>query len=265
MFKNKPVEIPLVFNGYPVPFMAKICKVAQDILNEINPKGYNPTPFVKKNDVGCEAVFKTQAMADKVEEIMSDVATQDFPTDNYRVIDICFQIAIDEDTPEEFIYFIEKNTFFICHPNSGYAEHICKRMREFFDSHIFQLPIVLVADLIELCKVPLKEDDRLLISCGKSTFFVPMPDKEESFFEEFCEKVDRLKEMDVDCCGIQFATMKQICSEIDVKGVFYYITPEHVKLTGLAHSLKSFSEVLKRRIKEYIKDQQSKSRIVSRK
>ena len=138
-------------------------------------------------------------------------------------------------------------------------------MREFFDSHIFQLPIVLVADLIELCKVPLKEDDRLLISCGKSTFFVPMPDKEESFFEEFCEKVDRLKEMDVDCCGIQFATMKQICSEIDVKGVFYYITPEHVKLTGLAHSLKSFSEVLKRRIKEYIKDQQSKSRIVSRK
>lgn len=265
MFKNRPVEIPLVFNGYPVPFMAKICKVAQEILNEIDPKGYNPTPFVKKNNVGCEAVFKTQAMADKVEEIMMDVATQDFPIQSFRVIEICFQISIDEDSTANFIYHIENDSFFICHSDPGYAEHICQKMKKFFDSHIFQIPIVLVANLIEFCKIPLKEDERLLISCGKSTFFVPMPDKEEELFEEFCEKVDRLKEMDVDCCGILFATMKQLCSEIDVKGVFYYITPDHVKLTGLTHSLKSFSEVLKRRIKEHIKDQQTKSRILSRK
>ncbi len=265
MFKNKPVEIPLVFNGYPVPFMAKICKVAQDILNEIDPKGYNPTPFVKKNDVGCEAVFKSQAMADKVEEIMRDVATQDFSVENPRVIDICFHIAIDEDSSENFIFYIEENTFFICHSDPGYAEHICRRMKDFFDRHIFQLPTVLVDNLIEFCKFPLKVDERLLISCGKSTFLIPMADKEEAFFEEFYAKVDRLKEMDVDSCGILFATMKQICSEIDVKGVFYYITPDHVKLTGLSHSLKSFSEVLRRRIKEHIKDQQTKSRIVSRK
>jgi len=245
--------------------MAKICKVAQDILNEIDPKGYNPTPFVKKNDVGCEAVFKSQAMADKVEEIMTDVATQEFPIENPRVIEICFQIAIEDDLPENFIYQIDPDSFFICHPDPGYAEHICGRMKEFFDKHIFQLPTVLVDNLIEFCKVPLKADDRLLISCGKSTFLVPMPDKEEVFFQEFCDKVDRLKEMNVDCCGILFATMKQICSEIDVKGVFYYITPDHVKLTGLAHSLKSFSEVLKRRIKEYIKDQMTKTRILSRK
>lgn len=265
MFKNKQVEIPLVFNGYPVPFMANICKVAQDILNEIDQKGYNPTPFVKKNNVGCEATFKTQAMADKVEEIMSDVATQDFPIDNYRVIEICFNMAIKDDSPENFIYHIEGNTFFICHPDPGYAEYICSQMKEFFDSHIFQLPIVLVADLIEICRAPLKVDERLLISCGKSTFIVPMPDKEEAFLQEFCEKVERLKEMEVDCCGIPFAAMKQLCSEIDVKVVFYYITPDHIKLTGLTHSLKSFSEVLKRRIKEHIKDQQSKSRILSRK
>ena len=149
MFKNKPVEIPLVFNGYPVPFMAKICKIAQDILNEIDPKGYNPTPFVKKNDVGCEAVFKTQAMADKVEEIMSDVATQDFPIESHRVIEICFHIAIEDDSPENFIYHIESDSFFICHPDPGYAEHICGRMKEFFDRHTFQLPVVLIADLIE--------------------------------------------------------------------------------------------------------------------
>jgi hypothetical protein len=92
-----------------------------------------------------------------------------------------------------------------------------------------------------------------------------MADKEEGFFEDFCAKVDRLKEMDVDSGGIQFATMKHICSEIGVKGVFYYITPDHVKLTGMSYHLKSFSEVLKRRIKDYLKDQQSRSRIFSRK
>ena len=265
MFKNKPVEIPLVFNGYPVPFMAKICKVAQDILNEIDPKEFNPIPTVVKNNVGCEALFKTQTMADKVEEIMNDVATQDFPIANFRIIEICFNIAIEDDSPENFIYYTEENIFFICHPEPGYAEHICGRMKEFFDSHIFQTPVVLVADLIKLCKVPLKEDERLLIPCEKSTFLIPMADKEECFFEDFCAKVDRLKEMDVDCRGIQFATMKHICSEIDVKGVFYHIAPDHVKLTGLTHSLKSFSDVLKRRIKEYIKDLQTKTRILSRK
>jgi hypothetical protein len=265
MFKNKPVEIPMVFNEYPVQFIAQICKVAQDILNEIDPKGYNPTPFVKKNNVGCEAVFKTKEMADKVEEIMKDVATHEFPIENYRVIDCCFHIAIEDDAPENFIYFIKENSFFICHSDPGYADHICEKMKDFFDSHIFQLPVVLVADIIEICKVSLKEDERLIISCGKSTFLVPMPDKEETFFEEFCEKVERIKEMDVDYAGIQFATMKRICSEVEVKGVFYYITPDHVKLTGLSHCLKSFSEVLKRRIKEHIKDQQTKSRILSRK
>ena len=265
MFKNKSAEIPLVFNGYPVPFMAKICKVAQDILNQINPKARNPTPFVKKNDVGCEAVFETQAMADKVEEIMMDVATQDFPIQNSKIIDICFNIAIEGDSPENFINYTEETTFFICHPEPGYAEHICGRMKEFFDSHIFQLPIVLVADLIELCKVPLKEDERLMIPCGKSTFLIPMADKEEGFFEDFCAKVDRLKEMDVDSGGIQFATMKHICSEIGVKGVFYYITPDHVKLNGMSHHLKSFSEILKRRIKEYNKEHQAKVRVLSRK
>jgi len=265
MFANKPVEIPLVFNEYPVPFIAQICKVAQDILKETNPKAHNPTPFVKKNSFGCEAIFKTQAMADKVEEIMKDVTTQEFPIANFRIIEICFSIAIEGDSPENFIYYTEENTFFICHPEPGYAEHICGRMKEFFDRHMFQVPIVLAADLIELSKVPLKEDERLMISCGKSTFLIPIADKEEGFFEDFCAKVDRLKEMDVDSGGIQFATMKQICSEIAVKGVFYHITPDHVKLTGLSHSLKSFSEILKRRIKDHIKDQQTKVRILSRK
>ncbi len=265
MFANKPVEIPLVFNEHPVPFIAQICKVAQDILKETTPKAHNPIPFVKKNDVGCEAVFKTQAMADKVEEIRKDVETQKFPIANFRIIEICFNIAIEGDSPENFIYYTEENTFFICHPEPGYAEHICGRMKEFFDSHIFQLPIVLVANLIDLSKVPLKEDERLMIPCGKSTFLIPIADKEEAFFEDFCAKVERIKEMDVVCGGIQFATMKHICSEIGVKGVFYQITPDYVKLTGLSHSLKSFSEILKRRIKEHNKEQQAKVRVLSRK
>jgi hypothetical protein len=263
MFKNRQVEIPLVFNGYPVPFMVNICKVAQDILNEINPKEYNPTPFVKKNTIGCEAIFKTNAMAEKVEEIMRDVATQDFPIDSYRIIEICFHIAIEGDLPENFIYFIEKNTFFICHSKPGYAEYICERMKSFFDRHIFQLPAILISDLIEFCNFPLKQDERLIISCGKSTFLIPMVDKEETFFKEFDAKIERIKEIDVDCCGIHFSSMKHICSEIAVKGVFYTITHEHVKLTGLSHSLKNFSEILKRRIKEHIKDQQTKLRVVS--
>ena len=261
MFKNRQIEIPMCFNGYTVPFIAHICKVAQNILNKITPNGYNPTPFVKKNDVGCEAVFKTKAMADKVEDIMRDVATLDFPIDNHRVIEVCFHIAIQDDSPENYIYHIDGNTFLICHSDPGHAENICGRMKEFFDSHIFQLPIVLVADLIEICKFPLKEDERLLISCGNSTFIVPMPDKENDFFEDFCAKIDRLKETDVHTNGIQFATMKQICSEIGVKGVFYYITPEHVKLTGMVQSLKSFSEILKRRIRE----KQTRTHVLSRK
>ena len=114
MFANKSVEISLVFNEYPVPFIAQICKIAQDVLKETNPKAHNPTPFVKKNKVGCEAIFKTQAMIDKVEEIMNDVATQDFPIANFRIIEICFNIAIEDDSPENFIYYTEENIFFIC-------------------------------------------------------------------------------------------------------------------------------------------------------
>ena len=92
-----------------------------------------------------------------------------------------------------------------------------------------------------------------------------MADKEEGFFEDFCAKVERIKEMEVDSGGIQFATMKHICSEIGVKGVFYYITPDYVKLTGMSHHLKNFSDILKRRIKEHNKEQQAKVRVLSRK
>lgn len=265
MFVNKQVQIPLLFNGYPVPFMAKICKIAQNILNEDDPKAYNPTPFVKKNDVGCEAVFRSQSMANKVEEIMENVSTKEFPVSSYRAIEICFHMAIEEDESENFIYFIEENTFFICHPEEGHAEHICEKMMEFFKRHILPHPIVLVSDLIDICSVPLKEDERLIISCGLSTLLIPMADKEEEFFKEFRVKIDRLKEMEVECNGILFASMKQICSEIDVKGVFYFITPTHVKLTGLPHHLKNFSEILKRRIKERVKDQQTNFRVLSRK
>ena len=264
MFVNRQQteNIPFIFNGYPMPLLVKICKIAQNILNEENPNGYNPTPFVEKTDIGCQAVFKTQAMVDKVEEIMRDVATHEFPISHKRIIEICFNLVIQQDDePDHFINHIEGNTFFLCHSTEKYAEYICEKMVKLFEKYMVPHPVILVADLIEECSISLNEDERLMVSCEHQTFLIPIANKEEAFFKEFNAKLKRIKKMEVDSNGIQFLTMKQICSEIIVKGVFYYITPVHVELTGLEYNLKKFSEVLRRRIKE----KNSENRVFSRK
>jgi hypothetical protein len=134
-------------------------------------------------------------------------------------------------------------------------------MVEVFDKYMIPHPVILVADLIKECPVSLNEDERLMISCEHQTFLIPIANKEEAFFKEFNAKLKRLKKLEVNCNGVQFLTMKKICSEIIVKGVFYCITPVHVELTGLEYNLKQFSEVLKRRIKE----KNLENRVLSRK
>ena len=67
MYKPKFENIPLIFNGFSMPFMLRICNVAHDLLLEENPTGFYPTPFVNKTNFGSDAVFKSKEIADKVE------------------------------------------------------------------------------------------------------------------------------------------------------------------------------------------------------
>ena len=122
-------------------------------------------------------------------------------------------------------------------------------------------PIVLVVDLIEGCSVSLKEDERLIVPCDLQTFLIPISNKEEAFSKEFNGKLERLKKIEVDCKGMLFDIVKSICQGIDMKGVYYFITVNHVELTGLPFNLKNFSEILKRRIR----DEHTEVRVLSRK
>lgn len=255
------VHIPLIFNGFPSKFMLKICKVAQDCLLDEEPKGYYPIPFVNETEFGSDAIFKSQKMVDKVEEIMSTVVTRDFPISHKRIILISFHIAIEEDEPSDFIFYMEQNTFFLCHSKEGYAESVVQKMMGVLKKYMIPRPIVLVVDLIEGCSVSLKEDERLIVPCDLQTFLIPISNKEEAFFKEFNGKLERLKKIEVDCKGMLFDIVKSICQGIDVKGVYYFITVNHVELTGLPFNLKNFSEILKRRIR----DEHTEVRVLSRK
>jgi hypothetical protein len=259
--RKKPVHIPLIFNGFPSNFILKICKVAQDCLLDEEPNGFYPIPFVNGTEFGSNAIFKSKEIANKVEEIMSTVVTEVLSISHKRIIMISFQMAIKEDELNDFIFYIEQNTFFLCHPKEGYAKSIIQKMIEILEKYMIPNPIVLVSDLIEGCTVSLKEDERLMIPCDLQTFLIPISSKEDAFFKEFNGKLERLKKMEVDCKGMLFNIVKSICQGIDVKGVYYFITPNHVELTGLPFHLKNFSEILKRRIR----DEQSEVRVLSRK
>jgi hypothetical protein len=60
---------------------------------------------------------------------------------------------------------------------------------------------------------------------------------------------------------MDFYEVKEICKEIDIKGVYFFITPENVELSGLPFNVKGFSDILKRRLKE----KPTESRVLSRK
>jgi hypothetical protein len=260
-------NIPLIFNGFPLPYMVMICKAAQDELNEANPDGiYAPTPFVNKTDFGCQATFRSKLMADKVEEIVETTVTQEFDISSQRAIQILFHMATD--TPGEFIIYLELNegsddsVLFIWHRTEGYAESLIKKMNTMYEKYMIDYPITLVSDLIDGCSIPLNEDEKLMVPCKYRTLLIPMKNKEEEFFKEFSSIIKRIKEVEIECKGIQFHQLKQICQEIGIKGVFYFIANEKVILTGLQFHLKKFSDILKRHIRDEITE---KSRVLSRK
>jgi hypothetical protein len=115
--------------------------------------------------------------------------------------------------------------------------------------------------LIDGCSIPLNEDEKLIVPCKYKTLLIPMKEKEEVFFKEFQLIIKRIKEIEVECKGMQFNQLKRICQEIGIKGVFYFIINEKVILTGLPFHLKNFSEILKRRIR----DEVTGTRVLSRK
>lgn len=259
-------NIPLIFNGFQLPYLVMICKAAQDELNEAHPEGiYAPTPFVSKTNFGCQATFKSKLMADKVEEMIETTVTREFNIASQRAIQIIFHMATD--TPSEYVIHLEFNessddsVLFIWHRTEGHAESLIKKMNAMYEKYIIDYPIALVSDLIDGCSIPLKEDEKLMVPCKYRTLLIPIKEKEEVFFKDFSSIIKRIKEIEIECKGIQFNQLKRICQEIGIKGVFYFIANEKVILTGLPFHLKNFSEILKRRIR----DESTEKRVISRK
>lgn len=260
-------NIPLIFNGFPLTYMVMICKAAQDELNASHPEGiYAPTPFVTKIDFGCQATFRSKPMAGKVEEMVETTVTQEFDISSQRAIQILFHMATD--TPDEFVIHIEFNessddsVLFLWHGKEGHASSMIEKMNTMYEKYMIEYPIALISDLIDGCSIPLKEDEKLIVPCKYRTLLIPMKEKEEEFFKEFQLIIKRIKEIEVECKGMQFHQLKRICQEVGIKGVFYFIATEKVILTGLPFHLKNFSEILKRRIRD---ETTEKSRVLSRK
>jgi hypothetical protein len=109
--------------------------------------------------------------------------------------------------------------------------------------------------------VKLTESEMLMIPCGMQTFLKPIFDKEAQFMKAFSKTIERVTKLKVGCAGMDFYEVKDICKEIDIKGVYFYITPENVELSGLAFNIKNFSDILKRRLK----DHPTEARVLSRK
>jgi hypothetical protein len=219
-------------------------------------------PFINKSDVGCYANFKCKEMADKVQELVDHVVTHDFPDFcNLRLLDNVFHHSIDAEDEEHFIHRIEENTIFFLHPVEGFAERTIEKMKEMLEKYMIPHPIVLVSELFKSCSVKLAQDEMLIISCGMQTFLKPIFAKDAQFMKAFSKTLSRIVTKQVKCSGIDFYDVKEVCKEIDIEGVYFYITPEHVELSGLPFNLKNFSEVLKNRLK----DVPSEAREVSRK
>jgi hypothetical protein len=259
-------KIPLIFNGFSLPYMVMICKTAQDELNAAHPEGiYAPTPFVSKTDFGCQATFRSNQIALKVEEMVETTVTHEFDIASQRAIQILFHMATD--TPNEFVIHIDFNessdesVLFLWHRTDGHASSTIEKMNTMYEKYMIEHPITLVSDLIDGCSIPLNEDEKLIVPCKYKTLLIPMKEKEEVFFKEFQLIIKRIKEIEVECKGMQFNQLKRICQEIGIKGVFYFIINEKVILTGLPFHLKNFSEILKRRIR----DEVTGTRVLSRK
>jgi hypothetical protein len=265
--KDKSVFIPLTFNGFPARFILKITEFAQKSLLQQDPTGNFPIPFINKNDVGSFATFKSKEMADKVTELVDQVISHDFPEYcNIRVIMNLFYHNISEQDEKNFVFHIDDKTIILYHPDKEVAETTISKMTEMLEKYMIEHPTLLVADLLNSCSVKLTSEEILMISCGMKTFLMPIYEKEAQFMKSFKKTLERVKTQKIAFVGLDFYEVKKICieisNEIDKKGVYFYITPENVELTGLQFNVKNFSESLKLSLKDH---QSTDSRVLSRK
>ena len=261
-FQQRPLTFPITFTGFPARFIMNICPLAQKLLKAEDASGDFPIPFINKSDDGCYANFKCKKMADKVQELVDDVVTHDFPDYcNLRLLDNVIHHSIDAEDEGHLIYYIEENTIFILHPEKGFAERTIEKMKQMLDKYMIPHPVVLVSDLFESCSIKLTQEELLMFSCGMQTFLKPIFAKEAQFMKAFSKTLTRIVTKKVNCSGMDFYDVKNVCKEIDIKGVYFYITPNHIELSGLQYNVNRFSEILKNRLK----DVPSQAREVSRK
>jgi hypothetical protein len=176
-----------------------------------------------------------------------------------------FHLSVDEDEEENFIYYAENNTIFLLHNDEGMAQKTIEKMNQILEKYMIPHPIVLISELLASCSVKLSENELLMIPCGMKTFVMPIYSKEAQFMKAFSKTVQRITSNKVDCKGMDFYEVKEICKQIEIAGVYFFITPENVELSGLPFNVKNFSEILKRRLKEHQKEQSTEGRVLSRK
>jgi hypothetical protein len=266
-FKEEKI-IPLTFNGFNNHFILHIAKKAQYTLcNELRYDAKSlPYPFINKSEGGCYAKFTCKEMADKVVQFVDQVVTYDFPKDfKPRIILNIFNHSIDEKEAINFVYYVEENTLSLFHLEEGMAQRTIEKMLQLLERYMIPHPVVLVSELFASCEVKLSENELLMIPCGMKTFVMPIYSKEAQFMKAFSKTVQRITSNKVDCKGMDFYEVKDICKEIEIAGVYFFITPENVELSGLPFNVKNFSEILKRRLKEHQKEQSTEGRVLSRK
>lgn len=260
---QKQIFIPLTFNGFPARFILRMTEFAQKSLLQQYPAGDFPIPFINKNDVGSYATFKSKEMADKVTELLDKVISHDFPEfSSIRLVMNLFYHSISEQDEKNFVFHIDDKTIILFHPEKEVAEKTITNMTEMLKKYMIQHPVVLVAELLSSCTVKLTSEEILMISCGMQTFLMPIYEKEAQFMKAFPKTLERVKTLKVPCIEKDFYEVKEICKGIDIKGVYFFITPENVELSGLQFNVKNFSEILKRRLKDH---QSTESRVLSRK
>jgi hypothetical protein len=259
------VSFPLTFEDFSSRFILRITTVAQQLLLQKKPEGNFHIPFINKNkeNDGCYASFKDKEMADEVIRLVDEVKSCDFHDGNTRLVLNLFHHCIQEEDEKNFIYHIEDKdkTILLFHPDEGVAEKTISKMTEMLEKYMIPHPIFLISQLLPSCAVTLSEQEMLIISCGMKTFLKPILHKEAPFKKAFSKTLSRVTKKTVACAGMDFYEVKDICKEIDIQGVYFYITPEHVELTGLQDNVKNFSDILKRRLKNHPRE----VRVLSRK
>ena len=260
-FRKGPIY-PLTFHCDQFLIM-KIAEMAQNELLKIDPSGDFHIPFFNKCKVGTYANFRNKMMADEVTDLLEKVVTHDFPEaySSPRLWLNLFHHCIEEDEQKNFVYFVDEKTFFLLHLDEGIAEKTIEKMQQILEKYMIPHPVVLLTELFQSCAVKLSEEEMLMIPCGMKTFLMPSHDKEAQFMKAFSKTLERVTTTKVACTGMDFYNVKAICKEIDIKGVYFYITPEYVELSGLPFNVKNFSEALKRRLKEH----PTEVRVLSRK